>query len=253
MTVKVILAEALYGENQFLEQADSIWCKVQVISQLPKNQNIWYQGRKRTLEDYFNSINRGVIQTLLVRGQQEVKGWVSSARLKVDAHGNKRFVMAVKYQNEENYRYLVAADLSWRTQDIIQAYTLRGLIAVFFEDWKLYEGWGREAKQLDEEGSSFSLSLSLLLDHSLLFHPKQIARLTNQLPAYTVGSLQRLAQMETLLEFINSLRQQNQVGEKLKELGDRIQELFQLRPSQKHLTGVNLGRLEPTPSLTYRC
>jgi len=24
-------------------------------------------------------------------------------------------------------------------------------IEVFFEDWKLYEGWGREAKQLDEE------------------------------------------------------------------------------------------------------
>jgi hypothetical protein len=194
-----------------------------------------------------------VIQTLLVRGQRKVKGWVSSARLKVDAHGNKRFVIAVKYQDEENYRYLVAANLSWRTQDIIQADTLRWLIEVFFEDWKLYEGWGREAKQVDEEGSSRGLIRSLLLDHSLLLHPEQIARFTNKLPAYTVGSLQRLAQMETLLEFINSLLQQNQVGEKLKELGDKIQELFQLRPSQKHLTGINLGRLEPTPSLTYRC
>ena len=194
-----------------------------------------------------------MIQTLLVRGQRKVKGWVSSARLKVDAHGNKRFVIAVKYQDEENYRYLVAANLSWRTQDIIQADTLRWLIEVFFEDWKLYEGWGREAKQVDEEGSSRGLIRSLLLDHSLLLHPEQIARFTNKLPAYTVGSLQRLAQMETLLEFINSLLQQNQVGEKLKELGDKIQELFQLRPSQKHLTGINLGRLEPTPSLTYRC
>ena len=87
-----------------------------------------------------------MIQTLLVRGQRKVKGWVSSARLKVDAHGNKRFVIAVKYQDEENYRYLVAANLSWRTQDIIQAYTLRWLVEVVFEDWKLYEGWGREAK-----------------------------------------------------------------------------------------------------------
>ena len=130
---------------------------------------------------------------------------------------------------------------------------MRWLIEVFFEDWKLYEDWGREAKPLDEEGSSRGLILSLLLDHSLLLHPGQIARFTNKLPAYTVGSLQRLAQMETLLEFINSLLQQNQVGEKLKELGDKIQELFQLRLSQKHLTGINLGRLEPTPSLTYRC
>ena len=111
-----------------------------------------------------------------------------------------------------------------------------------------YEGWGREAKQLDEEGSSRGLILSLLLDHSLLLHPKQIARLTNQLPAYTVGSLQQQAQMETLLEFIESLLQQNQIGEKLKELGDKIQELFTLRSSKKHMSGIPLGRLEPTPS-----
>jgi hypothetical protein len=253
VTVKAILADALYGESQFLDQAAHIWGQVQVISQLHKNQNIWYKGRKRTLEDYFNSINRGVIQTVLVRGQQETKAWVSSARLKVDAHGKKRLVIALKYENEDHYRYLVAAQLSWRTQDIIQAYTLRWLIEVVFEDWKLYEGWGREAKQLDEEGSSRGLILSLLLDHGLLLHPKQLARLTSKLPAYTVGSLQRLAQMEILLEFIESLLQSHPVGEKLKELGDKIQELFQLRPSQKHLSGIDLGRLEPTPSLTYRC
>lgn len=253
ITVKGILADALYGESQFLDQADHIWGQVQVISQLHKNQNIWYKGRKRTLENYFNSINRGVIQTVSVRGQPETKAWVSSARLKVDAHGKKRLVIALKYENEDHYRYLVAAQLSWRTQDIIQAYTLRWLIEVVFEDWKLYEGWGREAKQLDEEGSSRGLILSLLLDHCLLLHPKQLARLTSKLPAYTVGSLQRLAQMEILLEFIESLLQSHQVGENLKELGDKIQELFQLRPSQKHLRGINLGRLEPTPSLTYRC
>lgn len=43
-----------------------------------------------------------------------------------------------------------------------------------------------------------------------------------QLPAYTVGSLQQQAQMETWLEFIESLLQQNQIGEKLKEWGDQI-------------------------------
>nr|WP_230988089.1 hypothetical protein [Bathymodiolus japonicus methanotrophic gill symbiont] len=81
----------------------------------------------------------------------------------------------------------VATDLTWRTQDIIQAYTLRWLIEVFFEDWKLYEGWGREAKQLDEEGSSRGLILSLLFDHCLLLHPEKIARIESKLPAYTVG------------------------------------------------------------------
>jgi hypothetical protein len=61
---------------------------------------------------------------------------------------------------------------------------------VFFEDWKLREGWGRFAPQFDEEGSSRSLTLSLLLDYALLLHPEQRARLENNLPACTVGSLQ---------------------------------------------------------------
>ena len=89
----------------------------------------------------------------------------------------KRFVVALKYEGESNYRYLVATDMTWRTMDIIQAYTLRWLVKIFFEDWKLYEGWGREAKQLDEEGSSHGLILSLLLDHCLLLHPEHTARI----------------------------------------------------------------------------
>ncbi|WP_221894772.1 hypothetical protein [Bathymodiolus japonicus methanotrophic gill symbiont] len=109
----------------------------------------------------FNSINKGIDQIIRVRGGKEIKVTVSSARLKVSSHSKKRFVIALKYDGENDYRYLVATDLTWRTQDIIQAYTLRWLIEVFFEDWKLYEGWGREAKQLDEEGSSRGLILTL--------------------------------------------------------------------------------------------
>ncbi len=87
----------------------------------------------------------------------------------------KRFVIALKYEGESDYRYLVATDMTWRTMDITQAYTLRWLVEVFFEDWKLYEEWGREAKQLDEEGSSRGLILSLLFDHCILLHPEQMA------------------------------------------------------------------------------
>jgi hypothetical protein len=86
-------------------------------------------------------------------------------------------VIALKSEGKEDYRYLVATDLSWRTKDIIQAYSLRWLIEVFFLDWKLNEGWGREVKQYDEEGSSLGLILSLLLDHCLLLHPEQTTRI----------------------------------------------------------------------------
>ena len=35
----------------------------------------------------------------------------------------------------------MASDLSWRTEDIVRAYTLGRLIEVFFDDWKVYEDW----------------------------------------------------------------------------------------------------------------
>ncbi len=92
------------------------------ISQLRGNQNIEYKDKKRKLKDYFDAINQGVAITLRVRGGEIVKATVSSARLKVTAHGRKRFVIALKYEGENDYRYLVATDMTWRTIDIIQAY-----------------------------------------------------------------------------------------------------------------------------------
>ena len=250
--IKAVLADALYGEVGFMDTASRIFDIKQVISQLRENQIIEYKGKKRNLKDYFNTINKGVEVTLRVRGGEEVKATVSSARLKVLAHGKKRLVVALKYEGESDYRYLVATDMTWRTMDIIQAYTLRWLVEVFFEDWKLYEGWGREAKQLDEEGSSRGLILSLLLDHCLLLHPEQTARIENKLPAYTVGSLQRKSQMDVLLEFIKTLLEHQNPADKLKELAVLVDDVFQLMPSSKHMIGRDLGRLEPTTSLQYR-
>ena len=250
--INAVLADALYGDAGFMKRASQIFDITQVISQLRENQNIEYRGKKRNLKDYFNTINKGVEVTLRVRGGEEVKAMVSSARIKVLAHGKKRLVIALKYEGESDYRYLVATDMTWRTMDTVQAYTLRWLVEVFFEDWKLYEGWGREAKQLDEEGSSRGLILSLLFDHCLLLHPEQTARIENKLPAYTVGSLQRKSQMDVLLEFIKTLLEDKNPADKLKQLAGLVGDVFQLMPSGKHMVGRDLGRLGPTASLQYR-
>ena len=138
---------------------------------------------------------------------------VSSARLYVTAHGCKRFVIALKYEGEPEYRYWIAKDLTWRTMDIINAYQLRWLIEVFFEDGKRYEGWGQLAKQPGEEGSSTSLTLSLLYDHALLFHPEQTIRLRNKQPACTVGSLCERSRAEALLVWVENLLNNEHPGE----------------------------------------
>ena len=80
----------MYGEACFMDKASRIFDDCQVISQLRENQNIEYKGKKRSLNGYFNSTNKGVEVTLRVRGGNEVKATMSSARLKVTAHGKKR-------------------------------------------------------------------------------------------------------------------------------------------------------------------
>ena len=107
-------------------------------------------------------------------------------------------------------------------------------------------------KQPDEDGSSRSLILSLLLDHCLLLHLHQLARLENKLPACTVGSLPQRTRVDYLLAFIRELILADNPGEQFNRLSQAVEEVFQLAPSKKHLNTRDLGRLEPTPTLKYR-
>ena len=66
INVTAIMADALYGESEFMDKASSIFGGVQTISQLRKNQNIFFKGKKKNLEEYFNSTNKGVQQVLIV-------------------------------------------------------------------------------------------------------------------------------------------------------------------------------------------
>jgi hypothetical protein len=251
IVVKSILADALYGSRQFMDDASQCYPKMQVISQLRSNQNIRFLKQEMSLDTYFSRYP-GTPYTINIRGQKETTIVVGSARLHVVAQNCKRFVIALKYDGETSYRYLVATDMSWRTLDIVQTYTLRWLVEVFFEDWKLHEGWGQLAKQPGEEGSSRSLILSLLCDHALILHPEQIARLENKLPAYTVGSLCERSRSEALLASMRHLLSADNPSDKIAQLANKIKQLFPLSLSGKHMVGRDLGRMESTPSLVYR-
>lgn len=249
--VKVIVADALYGTDDFIEEASKEFNKLQVISQIRSNQIVEFRNKELNVEQYFN-INLAIVKTIRVRGAKQIDALVSSARLYLKAHKKKRFIIAIKYQGEENYRYLVASDMSWRTIDIIEAYTLRWLVEVFFEDWKMYEGWGQLTKQPDYDGSSRGLILSLLLDHCLFFHPSQLARFENNLPAFTVGSLLSKIQMDSLLSVIEDIVLDHNPIEKLNILSQSIESLFSLNLSKKHLVGKDISNFHPSASLAYR-
>ena len=249
--VKAILADARYGSAAWMNQAVRLFPTTQVISPLKQTQNVRFRQREMTVAPYF-ATHPGVTMTVRLRGGQPVSVILGSARLYVSAHQQKRFVVALKYPGEEDYRYLVASEMSWRAVDIASAYTLRWLVEVFIEDWKLHEGWGQLAPQWDAEGSSRGLTLSLLVDHALLLHPQQRARIENHLPACTVGSLQQHARIEALIAVIRGIVDAEDPHQKLDQIITVAQRLFPLRDSAKHMNGRDLGRLEPTPSLKYR-
>lgn len=250
--VRSIFADALYGTEQFLEEAARIFKGAQVISQIRSNQVIRFRGKEWPVEDYFASFP-GVEQSIQVRGGDQIKVNVGSARLHLKAHGKKRFVIALKYEGEDEYRYIIASDLSWRTLDIVEAFTLRWLVEVFFQDWKGNEGWGKMTKQTGEDGSSRSLSLSLLVDHCLFFHPAQLARFENKLPAYTVGSLMGKIKVESLLETFEKIILSEEPVKQFKSFSKSLEDnVVALYPSKKHMVGRNLGRLEASPTLKHR-
>ena len=249
--VRCVVADALYGSKHFVGAASKIFDGVQVISQLKSDQNVRFKNKTMTVETFFSTY-AAVTETIPIRGGEPVGAIVASARLHVCAHGVKRFVIAIKYEGEEQYRYIVASDLSWRTQDILGAQSLRWLVEVFHEDWKQYEGWEKLTKQQGEEGSSNSLILSLLTDHCLLLHPEQTTRIENNLPACTVGSLQARVRVDSLLDLIQELLASENPNERLSQLSEKVKELHQLQPSKKHMIGRDLGRLDPSPSLKYK-
>jgi len=251
LRIHCITADALYGTASFVDEASAMFGGIQVISQIRSNQHIRVGQREQHVADYF-ATHPGTPHTIRIRGGDEVVAMVRSARLYVCSHKTKRFIVAMKYEGEETYRYLIASDLSWRTLDIVQGHSLRWLVEVFMQDWKSHEGWSQLTKQPGDEGARQSVILSLLVDHALFLHPDQHAQLKNNLPAYTVGSLRANVQVECLVDVIDDLVSADDPQEKLQGLTKALHEVFAFGRSKKHMIQRQLGRLEPTPSLRYR-
>jgi hypothetical protein len=249
--VHCIAAEALYGTGAFVDEASARFEGVQVLSQSRSNQHIRVGQHQQPVADYF-APHPGTPHTICIRGGAERVAMVGSARLYVCFHKPKRFSVAIKYAEEESYRYLIASDLSWRTLDIVQGHTLRWLVEVFIQDWKSYEGWSQLTKQPGAEGACHSVILSLLVDHSLFMHPDQQAQLKNNRSAYTVGSLRAYVQAECLIAVIDDLVSADHPQDQLQRFTQALHEVFALGQSTKHMIQRQLGRLEPTPSLKDR-
>lgn len=248
--VKAILADALYGAKGFADEVEKIYPKSQYVSQLRSNQIVFSQGKKLSLQKYF-SRRKGVFKRVRLRGQDRDIEYLG-ARLKVDSHGKKRFIIALKYEGEMDYRFIYGTRLAWRGEDIIKVYALRWLIEVFFQDCKSFEGLG-ELQLLDKEGSERAVTLSLLFDCSLFFHEEQVKLIEDKLSAFTVGGLLRKCRVEAFLFYLKDFLLSDDPMAALNKMEEGIKSIYGLRTSKKHMVGVDLGKMEAqTNALKYR-
>tara|TARA_A100001037_G_C15085321_1_gene606387 strand:- start:82 stop:1479 length:1398 start_codon:yes stop_codon:yes gene_type:complete len=238
--IKSIIADAIYGHSKFLDDAVSVYDS-QVISQLRNNQLIRpnANSKYKSLTKYFSGI-KATSNTVTIRGGETKTVTYASAQLYIKSHKKKRSIVALKYEGESEYRYLVATNPNWLVTTIVQTYTLRWLVEVFFFDWKENEGWAKMAKQQRAEGSRRGLILSVLLDHCLLLHPSQIARIEDKLPACTVGSLRAKLGIDAIVRFVEDAVASNDPLAELANLKTKTEALITLMPSKKHMNNNNL-------------
>ena len=110
VTIKLVLADALYGNADFMDKAVLISKQNQVISQLRSTQKVRDKRREWKLDEYFKAY-LGVPKDIPIRGGKTKQMIIGSARLYVEAHDCMRFVIAMRYPEQEEYRYLVALRL----------------------------------------------------------------------------------------------------------------------------------------------
>jgi hypothetical protein len=241
--VTAVLADCLYGHRPFIEGITKIWENIQVITKMRKDQNIRCGGKEHTCESYFKSYP-GWGHKITIRGREKKEILAGGGRLYVPSHEAKRFVVAMKYENEMEYRYLIASNLSWNMKEIMELFTIRWLVECFFEDWACYQGFCSMAKQCGVEGSERPLILSLLFDHCFFFETQQQINIENNDSLATFGSLLEKTRAQALCHFIQELLDEESPKPKIQELVNLIDETFELKPSKQHFNGISI-LLEP--------
>lgn len=252
--VVTISADAAYFSKVLKKEVRQLFKKAQFVSQLKKTQICWNRnGSMKTIEAYF-SRQPPIEATIRLRGGKEKKVFFCNARLFIRSHGELVHVVALKYEGEDNYRYLAAANLTWRALDIVRAYSLRWLIEVAIEDWKQYDGFGRKASQRGVEGARCGVYLSLLVDYFLLSHSYQLRLFKAGKSLCTAGSLIRTLQLENLLNTIKDLIADPNLPEKVDEISEALaKSIAELRPSSKHMNGRDIGDFGPMKPESGSC
>ena len=105
--IKSVQADCFFGTKVWTNGMGILFPKAQVISQLKGNQIITSNNKEYCLKEYFGQ-RVGIKAETVIRGGKSVVIYYSSVIATVKAHGEKRLIVAYKYQGEAQYRYVFA-------------------------------------------------------------------------------------------------------------------------------------------------
>lgn len=252
LRVKAYTIDNAFMSKEMRDDFRRIYPDTQLISQLRFNQMAVFPGRKNVRLDVHFESKPGITKNFKLRNGNEKTIIYKSERLFIKSHCRVYHVVAFKYLGEDKYRYLCATDLTWRAEDIIRAYAFRWLIECVIEDSKLYAGFGQVAMQQGEDGARRAVGLSLLSDHFLISHPEQIRLHRAGQPLRTVASMQQHLQLEALFRSIEKAIDCEDPKAALREWMNEVRDLVELKPSRKHMGGMDFDWMGPSPSLSKK-
>lgn len=241
LKIVAISADCAFSTTEFTTRCEATFPGVQVISQIRSNQIVRLQHETDMSVSQFFSTQTAVKASVQLRGKVQQNIEYCHAKLRVKSQKRTLHVIALKYAGETEYRYLTASNLTWGAVEVIRAYATRWLVEVFFQDWKMYDGWGKSACQRGCEGARRGVLLSLLVDHFLLSHPLQLERVRTGSAALTAGSLQRMLQSRAILDSVAQLLESPDPKLALQDLYTSLSKWAEYRSSDKHMTGRELG------------
>jgi len=108
------------------------------------------------------------------------------------------------------------------------------------------------AMQRDVEGSFSGVIMSLLANHCLLFHPKQVCRIENKLPLCTFGSLRESLKNESILSCFYKILISDSPMDKFLSMQKEFENHFKERDSRKHFSGREMPKVKRTRSYKKR-
>ena len=208
-----------------------------LVAKMRENAKVVPKGEKKgiSVTDYFADLPSKTTE-VSQRGKKENIEYKSGV-LHVKAFGRKVSMVASRTKEDRNWRYIFVSDLGWEPETILNGYSFRWIIEVFFRDWKQHDGWGRGGMQRSAKGMIQGIYLSLIADLFLLYYQDLVFDSHHngrEIHLNTAGNVVKTLQSEAIIEVSKELVESDKPDQLFEAYKTSLREMNTFTRSLKH-------------------